>query len=157
MKTPFGFLRIVIIGIIVLGVSAQSADLSDADWDAFSKNLVVALKSENPGIQQSAMQLVIKYQGQLDVKDALFDVMHMFRYHESTRVRQLALVTILSMNSRWAVDFLKRQRQFEDDPIIKRHLDRINFANLQQPASTPMVLEANDVIKIQKQLLALGH
>lgn len=109
----------VTLGILVL---TGMTFANDTNWKSFSKNIVIALQSENPGLQQSAMQMVIKYGDRLNVKDAVFDVMRVFRNHPNTRVRRLALITLTKMNSNWANYFLTRQIRFEKVASIKRQL-----------------------------------
>jgi hypothetical protein len=92
------------------------------DWKTFSKNLVHALNTENEGLQLSAMQKIIFYGDKLNVNDAVFKVMSFFRDDKNENVRMLALMTLRSMHSNWAMDFLKRAVQFEENPRIKRQI-----------------------------------
>ncbi len=119
-KLTSKFIIIIIFGIVVTGLQGISA--SDVEWAKFSKNIVKALKSDNPGLQKSAMQMVIKYGDKLDVEDAVFDVMRIFRNEKDRGERRLALATMVSMNNDWAMGFLKRQSEFENDPVIKNQL-----------------------------------
>ena len=88
-------------------VSAQSTE-RNIDWDQVSENLVNALQSDNPGVQQGAMRLVIQFSDKVDVSDAINDLMHIYRYSENTKERQLALVTLHKIGSEYAMDFAKR-------------------------------------------------
>ena len=99
------------------------------DYDAFSKNLVKALKSENQGLQVSAMQQVIKYGKKVDVKDATLDIVRVYRRSNDENFRKLALAAINAMESEWALGIVKRDYQFETNPKIKKMMAAVLNAN----------------------------
>jgi hypothetical protein len=115
---------------IFLTSIAWTANLEDQDawnkiiaktnWKLFSKNLVQAIKSDNLGLKVSAMQKVIKYKEKVDVEDAALEVVRLYRRHKDDRVRQLALVTLHSMQNDWALGIVKRDYNFENNSKIKR-------------------------------------
>jgi hypothetical protein len=145
-------IALIIAGVIVIGLHTVNA--SEVDWDAFSKNLVKALKSSNSGMQQSAMQFVIKYGNRVDVNDAVFDVMRVFRYDKDRGVRRLALTTLTNMNNKWAMGFLERQIQFESDPVIKKQLMAINSESFkQEPVEEDLTAATKDFNKLQEEVL----
>lgn len=93
----------------------------DADqWKTFSKNLVVALKSDNDGVCAGAMGMVIRFSEKVDVSDALFDVVSIYRNHEDENMRRMALVTLGKMDSPQAIGFLTRAEQFEKSDVLKQ-------------------------------------
>jgi hypothetical protein len=94
-------------------------------WQTFSDNLTQSLKSENPGVRYSAMQLIIEYSDKVDVQDGVYDVMREFRNSDDLKVRKLTLITLYKMNNNWAIDFLKRQYKFEDNKEIKNTISSI--------------------------------
>lgn len=96
------------------------AQAGENKWDAFSKNLVRAVQSSNEGLQISAMRMIIRYSNNLNVKDAVFDLVRIFRNHSDQRVRRLAMVTLYQIQDDWAMYFLRRNRQFEKDESILR-------------------------------------
>lgn len=148
------------LAFVFLVLSFQNLQAGEDKWDQFSENLVVALKSDNPGLQQSAMQMVIRYEGRLDVKEAVFDVMRVFRNQDETCVRRLALVALVNMNSDWALGFLERQPRFEDNDTIRKHLQSINFSELRnrdQVSDIAVELDNNDFDSLNEQLLALEN
>ena len=129
MKRNLRTFLVTLVGLSLFGTASIHANIpipmkasGEVNWEVFSTNLVVALQSDNAGLRQSAMQLVIRYGDRLDVKDALFDVVGVFRNHKTRNVRLLALSALGHMNSNWAFDFLKRSIKFEDDPVIKRQV-----------------------------------
>lgn len=114
---------LLIIGILVVSIMAQSADRIDkTNWKAFSENLINAVSSDNQGLKVSAMQHMITYQKYLDVRDATFDLIRIYRLHPDERMRQLAAVTLESVGSSWGKDFLKRNVRFEKNEVIKRQI-----------------------------------
>lgn len=94
--------------------------IEKTDWKAFSKNLVKALKSENPGLQTSAMQFVIKHGTQVNVDRAILDIVRLYRINKDEKVRQLALVTIHATQNQFALDIVKRDLLLENNPKIKK-------------------------------------
>jgi hypothetical protein len=97
-------------------------------WQTFSDNLTKSLKSENPGVQYSAMQLIIEYSDNIDVTDGVYDVMRVFRNNNDQKVRKLALVTLYKMNSDWAIEFLKMHQKYEENNEIKKTIASIVMA-----------------------------
>ncbi|MBN1559094.1 hypothetical protein JW998_02510 [candidate division KSB1 bacterium] len=117
MKASF-ILAIVLFSLFAIGATATAAEI---DWDAFSKNLIVALKSDNPGLQQSAMCMIIQYADNLTIpRSAVFDIVKVFRSDKNDNVRLLALVTLHKIEDPWAMDFLRRHRQFERQTRVKQ-------------------------------------
>jgi hypothetical protein len=105
--------------MIINSVSAQAPE-SNYNWELISENLVVGLKSGNPGVQQAAMRMVIQHPEELDVNDAINELMYIYRFNNDTKMRQLALVTLHKINSEYAMDFAKRNLEFEtDDKVLK--------------------------------------
>ena len=94
--------------------------IEKTDWNSFSNNLVEALKSENQGLQTSAMQFVIKYGTQVNVDRAMFDIVRLYRNNKNEQVRRMALVTIHATQNQFALDIVKRDLAFENNPKIKK-------------------------------------
>lgn len=94
--------------------------LEKTDWKSFSKNLVAALKTDNTGLQVSAMQLVIKWKDRINVNDAALDLVKLYRSHKNEYVRQMALVTINTMSNDWAAGIVVRDLNFEESERMKR-------------------------------------
>ena len=106
-----------------LFISTNSFALDkNTDWKAFSKNLVKALETSNDGLQQSAMQQIIKYADNLNVKEGVNELLSVFRDHEDTQVRRLALAAIHKTKSIRAKGFLERAIDFESSPVIKKQM-----------------------------------
>ena len=96
--------------------------VSQGQWNAFSKNLVSALKSEHDGLKAAAMQMIIRYKNQVEVKDGVHDVMTIYRTHDDESMRRMALVALGHMESEWAIGFLERADRFEKSPVLKQTL-----------------------------------
>lgn len=121
-KTTF-FLSLLFIVFAFTATQLSATEKTQPDWQAFSENLVNGLQSENEGIRQSAMQLVIEHGDKVDVNNAAFDVLHVFRNNDDQKVRQLALTTLTKMGNERVNYFLKRQVKFEADPVIRKQLE----------------------------------
>ena len=106
--------------LMIINTASAQATERKVDWDLVSENLVIGIQSENPGVQQAAMRLVIQHPDKLNIDDALFDLMRIYRFSDDTKMRQLALVTLHKIGSEYAMDFAKRNLEFEtDEKIIK--------------------------------------
>lgn len=114
-----------LLSTLVLFAAAFAGETAQTDWNAFSKNLVKSLKSDNEGIRLSAMQQVITYADKVNVDDAVFDIVQVYRSHQDVKVRQLALTTLHKTNNAWAMDFLKRNLEFEKSPVLKTQIYHI--------------------------------
>ncbi|MEM8484984.1 MAG: HEAT repeat domain-containing protein [Bacteroidota bacterium] len=101
-------------------IESVNEDPEADQWKTFSKNLVVALKSENDGVSAGAMGLVIRFSEKVDVSDALFDVVSIYRNHEDENMRRMALVTLGKMDSPQAIGFLTRAEQFEKSDVLRQ-------------------------------------
>jgi hypothetical protein len=146
------FLVIMVIVFTVEGVYA-----SDVNWEMFSKNIVRALQSDNEGLQQSAMQLVVKYGPKLDTKDAVFDVMRIYRNNKNQQVRRLALITLTKMQSKWAMDFLKGEIKYETDPVISKQLIALTSEPPQENISSEVMESApTDFDLLQQEVSSLS-
>ena len=104
-----------------LNVNAEKY-VSQGQWDAFSDNLVSALKSEHDGLKAAAMQMIIRYKNQVDVGAGVHDVMAVYRTHENIKMRRMALVALGQMESEWAIGFLERADRFEKSPMLQQTL-----------------------------------
>ena len=132
----------IIFAVVLLMVGFQGVQAAQTNWDAFSANLTLAVQSDNAGVQQSALRQIIYYEGKLNMKEAIFDIVSIFRNNADTKVRHLALVALYKTQDPWAMDFLKRHLEFEGDEtihklnlnVIKDYIDRntkMNIANKQ--------------------------
>ena len=143
--------RATLIATILMMSVAQFAFAADTDtdWDAFSKNLVKALKIPNEGLQISAMRQITRYAVNLNVSSAAAYVMRFYDNHENECVRQLALVTLHKMNSAWAICYLRREAKYEESAKIKKLMFAIlkDYDAKQREKSKPSV----DVLYAEKQ------
>ena len=114
-----------VLSTLVLFAAAFAGATAQTDWNAFSKNLVKGLKSDNEGVRLSAMQQVITYSDKVHVDDAVFDIVEVYRSHDDIKVRQLALTTLHKTNNAWAMNFLKRNLEFEKSPVLKAQIYHI--------------------------------
>jgi hypothetical protein len=105
--------------ISALEASAAEA-VSAQQWALFSDRLVDALGSDHAALQQAAMRLVIRYGKDVNVKDAVFDVMRVYRDGQSDALRRMAVVTLANMKSDWALKFLERSERFERSPCVQK-------------------------------------
>ena len=113
---------IIAFALILMVVSTTSVFATERDvkWDVISENLVNALRSDNAGLQQSAMRLIIQYAEHVKVDDGVLNLMRLYRHSDNSKVRQLALVTLHKIGNDYAMDFVKRNLKFEtDEKIIK--------------------------------------
>jgi hypothetical protein len=119
-------LSIILIALLVcipmLAFSGEKAEADQVDWNAFGKNLVKAIASGNEGLQRSAMRLIIHHADKVDVGQAVFDLVQIYRNNKNEKVRQLAIVTIYKIQNKWAMGFLKRDLKFEESPVLQKQI-----------------------------------
>ena len=120
-----------ILTVFVLAFLLVAANNSQAsDYEAFSKNLVKALKSDNQGLQVSAMEKVIRYGTAVNVDGAVLDIVRVYRTNKNEQFRQLALAAIHAMQNEWALGIVQRDYRFERNPKIKRMMAAVITANV---------------------------
>lgn len=111
-------LNIFCLTFLFAGNDGNSKD----KWEILSQNLVKSLKSDNPGVRQSAMQLIIEHSNQLNVQDGVLDVMNIFRSSKDPKVRTLALITLSKMKSDLAINLLSMHYRFEKNDNIQKKI-----------------------------------
>jgi hypothetical protein len=90
-------------------------------WDVVSRGLVAALQSDNDGVRCSALQVLVAVGGdRVDVREARFEVVRLFRDHPDPRVRMSALAALVQIDDPWVTDFLRRTARFERDARLAR-------------------------------------
>ncbi len=120
MKRVITCLIILALSLVVIGANPVYSQDDEFNWVSFSKNLAANLASENSGVKQSAMQLIIKYGDKLKLDDdAIFELVRIYRGENDVKYRQMALVTLYSLKDKWAMKFIKQSYNFEYDPVLK--------------------------------------
>lgn len=111
---------VLIIMIIAFLVSSLFAGDRKVNWDAFSTNLVVAIKSNHQGLQESAMQRIIQYSDSLIVTDAVYDIALVFRFDKNSQMRRLAMVTLSKINTDQSLSYLCQYLKYEENPSVRQ-------------------------------------
>lgn len=122
MKRLSLILIVLLVSIPILAFSGEKAGDDQVDWNAFGKNLVKAIASGNEGLQRSAMRLIIRHADKVDVGQAVFDLVQIYRTNKDEKVRQLAVVTLYRIQNKWAMGFLKRDLKFEESPVLHKQI-----------------------------------
>jgi hypothetical protein len=113
--------RIVLVAVAVLCITGAALSAEQVNWQAFSDNLAVAVCSDNPGLRNSALEMIIQYADNLKFeRGTIFDIVKIFRSKDDVNVRLLAMVALSKTEDSWAMDYLKRHAAFETDPRIKK-------------------------------------
>ena len=112
-----GVLIVMIISLLIGNIFAGDRKVN---WEAFSTNLVVAIKSNHPGLQESAMQRIIQYSESLNVTDAVYDIALVFRFDKNSQMRRLAMVTLSKINTDQSLDYLCQYLKYEDNPSVHK-------------------------------------
>jgi len=117
------FMSSIFIMIIVFAMSTLvvAGDV-DTKWDKASRNMVEGLKYGNDGLKQSILQNIIRFGDSLDVNEAIFEIMRIYRNHENEGMRQLALIALHKTNNDWAMAFLERAVKFEKSPKLRKSI-----------------------------------
>ena len=109
-----------LIVILMLLTGNIFASNGNVNWDAFSNNLIVALKSNHPGLQESAMQRIIRYSDSLEITDAVYDIALIFRFDNNPQMRRMAMVTLSKINTDYSLSYLCQYLKYEDNPSIRK-------------------------------------
>jgi len=120
MKKCMFYVNIAILIGLLISFNNGMAQERQVNWEAFSKNLVMALGTTNTGLQLSAMGMIIRYSDKLQVDDAVFDIMRIYRLNKDPQVRILALVTLHKIHNDWSMYCLKSNMKFETDERVKK-------------------------------------
>ncbi len=93
--------------------------LTKAEWSDYSERLKGALMNEQTGLQQSALQNIIRYGSYFDNdKETVFEIVSIYRNHEDDQMRRMAVVALGELEDAWAMNFLKRAVRFETSPEV---------------------------------------
>ena len=99
---------IIVLLVVTTGISS-SQQVQSENWELFSAGIKMALKGENPGLQQSAILLVIKHGEKLDIKDAVPDMIRCYRNAKDDFSKKLALLAIFQIDKDSAFELLFEQ------------------------------------------------
>ncbi len=120
----------IIAGVLWFGTG--NAQPREEDWETFSKNLVHALQSDNEGLQQSAMCLIIEHAEKLHVEDGAFALLQIFRHHEHRGMRVLAMMSLYKIQHNFGMFLIQRSVTLDPDAFIRkrsRHLMALRPTN----------------------------
>ena len=128
---------LVVFVISVLSSIVVAGDVENR-WDMASRNMVYRLKYGNDGLKQSILQNIIRFGDSLDVDEAIFEIMRIYRNHENEGMRQLALIALHKTNDEWAMTFLQRAIKFEKSPKLRK-----SICAILQDCNRPVNLDQN--------------
>lgn len=117
---------VMVLTVFFLSLSLQAGEIQ-TNWQAYSTNLVKAIKKGNPGLQQSAMQRVIQYGGNLDVSDAAYEIGRIFGYNQSPVVRRLAMIALHKINTDKSMYYLQKYLPLETNESVKKQANSILY------------------------------
>ena len=124
MKKMVAVLSILLLAVLTLAAQAEALEQKTVDWDAFNKNLAIALNHSNLGVRTSAYSLISQYAsypGFHVERESVYDICREFRNTKNDQcVRLMAMVAMYKTGDSWAMDFLKRHAVHEKDERIKR-------------------------------------
>jgi hypothetical protein len=122
MKSPIMSLVLVLLLLLSTVTVFSAESYNKTDWDTFGKNLTKALTSDNEGIKRSALQQMIRFHDQVDIKDATISILHIYRSHSDLQTRRLALTALSKLNSSLALGYLKLAVEYEKSPVLKKQI-----------------------------------
>lgn len=117
MKRLTSALLVVLVVLSFNSLLAQEG--KKIDWQAFSTNLIEAIKSSNDGLKMSAMQQVIRSSDSLDVALGRYVVMDVFMNNKDQKVRQLALATLIKIDNPMDIGLLELHYKWEKNEKIQ--------------------------------------
>jgi hypothetical protein len=90
------------------------------DWKSYGENLAWALRSDNIGLQRSALLTIIHKGENIELGKGIYDLMNVYLTHEDERFRQLALIAIHKTQNDWAMNYLKARYHAEKSKKLKK-------------------------------------
>ncbi len=113
-----------LMAVFFLSLSLQAGEIQ-TDWQAYSTNLVKAIKKGNPGLQQSAMQRAIQYGDNLDVSEASYEIGRIFGFNQNPTVRRLAMIALHKINTEKSMYYLQKYLPKETNESVKKQANSI--------------------------------
>ena len=111
---------------IGIAESVNPATMTKADWSNYSKRLIETLTNENKGLQQSALQRIIRYGSYMENdRETVLEIVKIYRSHDDDRMRHMAVIALGELNDKWAMDYLKRAVHFEESSTIAHSMKYI--------------------------------
>ena len=112
--------------------------LTPAQWRSFEQNVAAGIRSENAGVQESALGQITKFGEFMDfTRDDVITVVRLYRDAGAFRNRQMAITAIGSMNDRWGIEFLDMLSATETSDQLKRSMKAIVDAYWEKNGGNP--------------------
>ncbi len=147
MKRQIFFATKYFIVLAILAFSSQAAAqdvaitdtlLTPSQWVEFNQNIAVAIQSDNAGVREGALRMVIRYGLYLHMdRDAAFDIVRIYRNNEDAAVRRMAVIALGNMEDRWAIEFLDMLSRFEESDTIRKTMEDSVAAYWQSHGGNP--------------------
>lgn len=110
-----------VLGLFLFSMSVNaSEDDKKVDWKAYGSNIALALRSDNLGLQRSALQTIIHKGEKIELGDGIHDLMNVYLIHEDERFKQMALVALHKTRNDWAMHFLRDRYGTEKSQKLKK-------------------------------------
>lgn len=114
LSAPANHLIDLDVSDIKLESKRAPESLTKAEWSDYSERLKDALTNEQAGVQQSALQQIIRYGSFFNSdKETVFEIVSIYRNHDDDRMRRMAVMALGELEDAWAMGFLKRAVRFE--------------------------------------------
>ena len=127
----------LLLMVFCLSFNLQAEDVK-TNWQAYSANLVKAVKKGSPGLKQSAMQRIIQYGDNLDVSEAAYEIGRTFGYNQNPTVRRLAMIALHKINTDKSMFYLQQYLPLETNESVKKQANSILYDYL---AANDMTLD----------------
>ena len=100
---------------------AYRAALTTEEWHAYGESLEDALGSNNRGIREGALRMIIFYGPVLDIdRKGAYRITRIMRGDRDDRLRRMAVVALGEIDSDWGLDLLRRSIRYERTPAVKQ-------------------------------------
>ena len=125
MMKKFINLTMIVLVMSSIVLANDGENYSKDHWKIFTKNLVVGLKSDNHGVQQASMVLILRYKDKLDLNKTVFPLIDIYRKDPNERMRQLATVALFYTQNKWAENYLRENFNNFCKDLINRKFDTL--------------------------------
>ena len=100
---------------------AHRATLSDAEWVAYGDVLEGALASDNRGVREGAVRMIIFYGEALGIdRRGAYQLTRIYREDADDRLRRMAVVALGQTGNGWGLDLLRRSVRYERTPEVRQ-------------------------------------
>jgi len=107
------------VALLVVAMGISQSHAQTVNWKLFSGGIKMALESDNQGVKESAICLILKYGKKLDLQDSLDDLVKFYRNQQAEQTQKLALLAIYKLDQQMAFKLLAERLESDQQDALK--------------------------------------